>query len=127
MTEKYRKLKWAFFAASLACSVVPVIVFFIIGLANGDISISKKLTLSLGFCFTIGVSVVGLIRKHHYRCGIWVFILVCYIAIKNFAPILLTFGICCCLDELIFTPMYRKYRELVVVNAEIDKRMPVSE
>lgn len=122
MTEKYRKLKWLFFALSIACTLIPVLVFFFIGVCNGEIGPARKFGLSIAFVFAVAISVFGLIRKFHYRCGMWVFILACYLAIERFAPILITFGLCCCLDELIITPLYRRYKNLVMINKEIDKR-----
>lgn len=122
MTKKYKRLFLIFLALQVSCFLIPVLVFFFIGLFNGEVSVSSKFVLGLGTTVALVIMFIGLINKHHWRTPLFVFLMVCYLALQQFIPILITFAVCTFLDEMVFTPATKHYRELYVINREIDKR-----
>lgn len=123
MTEKYKKLTAAFFVLQVACIIVPISVFFVLGIFNGEVKVASKFFLGLGTVASLVIAVIGLISKMHLRTPMFIFILVCYFCLKHFVPVLIVFAICTLLDEMVFEPLYKHYREKYVINKEIDGRM----
>lgn len=122
MTKKYRELYELFLVLQVACFLVPVTVFFFIGLFNGEVKATSKFVLGLGTTVAIIIAAIGIINKHNWRTPIFIFLMMCYLALDAFIPILIVFAICTFLDEMVFTPAYKHYRELYIINREIDKR-----
>ena len=59
------------------------------------------------------------------RSTIWILLLGIYICLDNIMPVLLTIAIGTITDELILTPLHKKYKQLAIINSEIDKREDV--
>ena len=56
------------------------------------------------------------------RCGIWIVLTGLAYACNNIVPLLLIMAITTALDELVLTPLAKKYENLYTINKEIDKR-----
>lgn len=122
MTAKYKKLTLLFFFLQVACVVLPVVVFFFIGLFNGEVKTTNKFVLGLGTALALLIALVGLINKMHLRCPVFIFLMVCHFCLAQFIPILVVFAVCTFFDEIIFEPLYKHYHNLLIINREIDKR-----
>lgn len=121
-TRSARNISIISYIASLVSTILPVIVYTGIAFAQGDVR--QKFTLGLTLMIAIILVVVNVIFKYHLRSAIWIVVLGIYFCIKNIMPLLLILAIGTVLDEFIFTPVYKRYREKYKVNKEIDRRLP---
>ena len=60
--------------------------------------------------------------KLHLRSAIWLLVLGVYICLQNIQTLLIMVAVCTILDEIVFTPLHKKYKNLYIINKEIDKR-----
>lgn len=120
MTQKYKALKNLFLFCSISCMVGPLLYYGIKAMIEGEPA--EKFTLSLLALTAITICIINIACKIHLRSAIWFMILGIYICLDNIVSILIVIAICTILDEIVFTPLYKKYKELYVINREIDKR-----
>lgn len=122
MTAKYKRLSRFYLFLQLVCLFAPIVVFFFLGILNGEVGATNKFVLGLGTTTALVISAIGLIGKMHLRSPIFIFLMVCHFCIDKFIPILVVFAVCTFLDEIVFEPLYKHYKNLMVINREIDKR-----
>lgn len=120
-TKKYSSLYKMFFAFSIIVTVLPIIVYAIMGFVDG--SVREKLTLGITLIVAIILTVINLIFKFHLRSSLWIVVLGIYFCIDNIMPLLLIVAIGSILDEFIFTPLYKSFKSKAKINKEIDKRL----
>lgn len=106
---------------SLLCAIGPLIAFIIIGIIQGEGQ--EKLVLSMTICAAIGLSAISAIRKIHLRSTVYVIMIGLWIALDRLLPFILTISICTILDEIIFAPLYKRFKEDYHTNKQIDKRI----
>ena len=108
---------------SFLCSFGPLIVFVIMGFIQGE---SKaKIVLTMTMVGAIIIASVSAMRKIHLRSTTFILMIGLLIALDNLLPFILTITICTILDELLFTPLYHRFKEDYHTNKQIDKRMGV--
>lgn len=122
ITKKYTRLWKLFFALSLIVTVLPVIVYVIVGFVDGEIH--QKITLGITLVVAILLTIVNIIFKFHIRSILWILVLGIYYCLQNIMPLLLIVAIGTILDEFILTPLYKKFKQKATINKEIDKRLP---
>lgn len=124
-TKKYKKLYKLYQALSLICLICPLLIYGVIGFANGE----PYQKLCLGSSIVIaGIMVAcNLVFKIKLRSIIWVIVLGIYICLKEITLLLVIVAITTLLDELLFTPLKENYKSKFKINKEIDVRLPVKE
>lgn len=120
MTAKYKKLRNLFFILSAASVGGPLLYYAIFGFATG--STVEKFTLTMFSTAALIVVFANFALKIHLRSAVWMMILGIYVCLDNITNLLIIMALCTLADELIFTPLYRKFKTLYVINKEIDKR-----
>lgn len=125
MTKQYKKRAILFFWLSAGCLFGPVLFFFMRAFIVGDTA--HKLTL--GLCFTAALIMTGcnLVMKSHLRSVIWVLLIGVFAVLKSYLAIIVVFAVTTFLEELIFSPLHRYYKDKARINAEIDKRIGTDE
>lgn len=120
MTKKYKRLYLFSKIMSLLMTIIPMLIYIVIGFAQG--SIRSKLVL--GACVTIGLIfvIINIIAKHKIRSTIWILMIGLYSACKNIVPLLIIITITTVIDEFILEPLYKKYKAKYTINKEIDIR-----
>ena len=121
MTKKYKRLSRLYFWLSAACLFCPIAFYFIRAFICGDTS--QKLTLGMTFTAALIMFAVNIIMKSHLRSVVWVLLLGVFSVLKSYLAIVLVFAITTFLEELIFSPLHRYYKDKGRINAEIDKRL----
>ncbi|MBR2554663.1 MAG: hypothetical protein IKE94_07385 [Aeriscardovia sp.] len=121
MTKHYFKLMIIFLILSAICLFGPISVFFLRAFVVGDTA--QKLTMGVTFTIALILFIINLIMKSHLRSVIWVLLLGVFAVIDHYLLIIIVFAVCCFLEELIFSPLYRYYKNKVRINKEIDKRI----
>lgn len=82
----------------------------------------KKLALGAMFFISGIIYVFCLAQKYHPRSIVWLLVLGIYVALEHIIPLIIAVAIASLLDEFVFTPLAKRYRELTRTNKEIDRR-----
>lgn len=120
ITKKYRRLSIIFAILSISVTILPVVYYVVLGFIEGGIK--QKATLGMTVTVALILTVVNIIFKKHIRSTIWILVLGIFICLKNILPLLLILAIGTILDEFVFTPLHKSYKEKAAINKEIDKR-----
>ena len=120
MTKTYRFKKNICLFFSLLCSIGPLLVF--IGMALVQSEGKEKLVLSMTLIAAIMIALISFMRKIHLRSTIYIIILGLYFCLDNLIPFILCIAICTLLDEILFTPLYKRFKEDYHTHKQIDKR-----
>lgn len=123
MTEatKTQKNKYIIFKVlSIILTVLPLVIFLVIAFVNGE----PHQKLTLGCMTTLAAILTGMniMFKYEFRSSIWLLLLGIYVCLDNITPLLIVLAVCTIVDEMIITPLYKKYKGLYTINKEIDKR-----
>lgn len=121
ITKKYTNLYWLFRSISFLVLVVPLIIYGVKGFIEGDVT--EKFTLGMTISIAAILVALNILFKYHIRSTIWIIVLGIYFCIDNIMPLLLCIAIGTILDEFIFTPLYKSYKNKATINKEIDKRI----
>lgn len=121
MTQIYKFKKNLMWVLSMLCSVGPLLVFVIMGLIQGEGK--EKICLALTSVASIIMGVICVLRKIHLRSTLYILMIGLWISLNSLLPFIITLMICTILDELVFTPLYKRFREDYHTNLQFDKRM----
>lgn len=119
ITKKYKFLRNLFWTFSFIANFGFIIGFFIYGMIEG----TNKYSMCLVGLVGVILGVISLILKYHWRTPLIIVLGGLYFAIDRFYIVLISLALCIILDELIFTPAYKHFREKSSINVEIDKRI----
>ena len=120
MTEKYKKKSRFYSFLSFFITVVPILIYVVIGFMEG--TIGQKITLGMCLVAVVILVILNLLFKHIPRCGVWIILAGLAYACNSIVPLLLIMAITTALDELVLSPLAKKYKNLYTINKEIDKR-----
>lgn len=120
VTKRYKRLNIALRILSVILLLAPIIVFSIIGFIEGQVH--EKLVLGCTLITALILVLINAIFKYNIRSTLWICILGIYMCLDNIMPLLLIIAISTIIDEFIVTPLQKKYKNLYVINNEIDKR-----
>lgn len=120
MTKKYKNKLNFVRLLSFALTVLPVILYAILGVYNG--SIGEK--VSLGICTLLAIMfvIINVMFKYHIRSTLWIMLIGIYICIDNIIPLLITMAASTIIDEFVLVPLIKKYKDKYIINKEIDLR-----
>lgn len=122
MADKYKKLKNIFSLLSFLCTVGPLVYFLISAVLNGEVKASEKVGLAFSVVVCAILVALNAIKKYRLRSPVYILIIGLQICLKNLLVVFVVLAITTILDEFIFTPLKRKYREKYIINKEIDSR-----
>lgn len=126
ITKKYRNKKNFLGFLSVLCTFGPILFFGIQAVIQG-IEIGEKASIDLTFLIIMTglaaiFTLIGVFRKYVYRSIPYFIILGVFFILDSIVPLIITMAICTILDEIIFTPLHAHYKNLFIINKEIDKR-----
>lgn len=124
MTKNYKCKMIIAGLFSFLCSFGPLIVFLVMGLIQGEGQ--EKIVLTMTLVGALCVAAVAALRKIHLKSTTYILMIGLWAALDQLLPFILTVAICTILDELIFTPLYHRWKEDYHTNKQIDKRIGVS-
>ena len=122
ITKKYSALSIVFFWASVICVCTPLIAYAVVGFINGEPT--EKVSLALCFSVTAILTIINLVFKFHIRSALWILVLGIYICLDNIQTLLVLVACTTILDEFVFTPLHKRFKNKATINREIDKRVP---
>lgn len=105
---------------SFTLTVLPVIIYAIMGFIDG--SIGEK--VSLGICVILALifTLINVMFKYHIRSTLWVLLIGIYVCIDNIIPLLIIMATTTIIDEFALVPLINKYKNKYSINKEIDLR-----
>ena len=122
MTKTYKIKKNICGLLSFLCTFGPLLTFIIMGLIQGE-NVSEKLCLTLTSIASIILGLLAVMRKVHLKSTVYVAMIGLWIALDSIIPFIITLGICTILDEIIFTPLYHRFKEDYHTHKQIDTRL----
>ena len=120
MTKKYKIKLNICRLLSFTLTVLPVIIYTIMGFMDG--TIGEK--VSLGICVILALIfvLINIMFKYHIRSTLWVLLIGIYVCIDNIVPLLIIMAATTIIDEFVLVPLINKYKNKYIVNKEIDLR-----
>ena len=120
VTNSYKKKRNLFRALSILITILPILVFTVIGFVEG--TITEK--VSLGICLFLALLfvLINILFKHHIRSTIWILLIGIYVCVRNITPLLIIMAFSTAIDEFILDPLAKSYANKYKINKEIDKR-----
>lgn len=120
-TRKYKALSILFLALSILVLVAPLAYYSIQGFIQGETT--EKFTLGITFVIACILFVINILFKFHIRSTIWIIVIGVYFCIDNILPLILVLAVGNILDEFVFTPLHKRFKNKAIINKEIDKRI----
>jgi hypothetical protein len=93
----------------------------VLAFINGETT--EKFTLGITFVMAAIFLSINVIFKYHIRSTIWVVVLGIYCCLDNIQMLLIMVAVGTILDEFIFSPLHKSYKQKAGINREIDKRI----
>lgn len=124
-TQKYAVLQLLFWTLSFLCVVVPLAAPILASYFNNEIVVSEKLVLTFTVITSLALTAINLISKMNLRSPFFILLIGLYYVLttEGLISTLITITVCTILDELIFTPLYKHFKNKKTINAEMDKRL----
>lgn len=120
-TRKYKALSTLFLALSILILVAPIAYYSIQGFIEGETT--EKFTLGITFVIACILFVINIMFKFHIKSTIWILVLGIYFCLDNILPMIFILAIGNILDEFVFTPLHKHFKNKAIINKEIDKRI----
>ena len=120
MTNKYKNIYKTFKLLSWAVTILPLVVYFIIAFSKAEIV--HKLAIGSIVTIVLILTVINIIGKLQLRSPLFLLLIGIYVGLGQILTPLVITSCGVVLDEFIFTPLYKKYKQLYIINKEIDKR-----
>jgi hypothetical protein len=108
---------------SILLTIMPLLVYIVIGFENGDIHKGQKVFLGFTCIMAIMLTMFNILFKYKLRSPLFILLLGIYYAINNILTLIIIICVGIVLDEFIFTPLAKKYKEKYTINKEIDERL----
>lgn len=120
MTKKYKIKLNICRLLSFTLTVLPVVIYTIMGFMDG--TIGEK--VSLGICVILALIfvLINIMFKYHIRSTLWVLLIGIYVCIDNIIPLLIIMAATTIIDEFVLVPLINKYKNKYIINKEIDLR-----
>ena len=121
-TVSYRR-KFIFFKLlSIIATIGPLLVYIVMGSFSGECGKTDKVFLSFTCLVAAMLTLINLLYKYHLRSPMFILLLGVYKTLHNILPLIIILAIGVVLDEFVFTPAYKRAKDKLVINKEIDAR-----
>lgn len=121
ITKKYRILSIITNLASILLLLTPLLVFGVKAFIVAETV--EKLALGALASTAIVMSIMNLAMKIHLRSPVWLCLLGIYFILENIMPLIIVISLSTIIDELIISPLHKKFKNQLTINKEIDKRL----
>ena len=120
-TRRFCILSWLFSILSFTAYLGPTIYFIASAYASSALVV-EKITLSCTIIAVVILSLISIVNKTVLRSKIWIILIGLYFILDTLILPVFLIGAGQILDELIFAPVKKHYKNLYLVNKEIDRR-----
>lgn len=122
ITKLYKRGAIFLTLLSVLCSIGPAIGYVIYGLISAQLVTQKASIMLCAFMAIIGSLLCLISRVFTFRSRIWAILLALISIVDSYLTMILVFAITQVMDEMIFAPAARYFRQKYSINKEIDKR-----
>ena len=123
MTKTYKFKMIITGILSILCTIGPLVVFTIMGLVEGEGT--EKLVLTMTSVGAIIIALIAVMKKIHLKSVTYILMIGLWVALDKLLPFILTVAICTIVDEIIISPLHKRWKEDYHTNKQIDKRIGV--
>lgn len=120
LTKKYKRLSILMWWLSFIVLLTPISYYVVRAFMIGNTV--EKLSLGGLAVAAIIITCFSLLQKMRLRSPLWICILGIYIILDKIIPLLIMVAIGVILDELILSPLYKRFKEKADHNANADER-----
>lgn len=121
-TKSFRAKYWTCKVISILLTIGPLLVYLVMGFADGDVHKGEKVFLGFTVATAAILTIVNILMKYKLRSPIFIILLGIYYAMENTLPLFIIISCAVVLDEFVFTPLCKKYKQQLTINKEIDAR-----
>lgn len=121
MTKKYHVLNILFLVMSTLANLVPLCFFTVSAYIQADV-VYQKLAMTAALAASIILTAVWAVTRIQLRSRLWIILLGLFLCLDYALGAIITIAICQIVDELILCPLKTRYKNLYIINREIDKR-----
>lgn len=124
-TKDCRRKLWFFRILDWICLGLPLIIYVIVALVNGEAVVAQKVAVVSTTMIALMLTVFNAISQKKLRCPIWIILIGLFVAIRDYLmPLIIILAITSILDDLVFTPLIGYYRTKLIANKAMDERLP---
>lgn len=106
-----------------ALLLTPLLIYVIIAIADDGVVVSGKVAVVGSVMAAIILTVFNIIAKAHLTCMKWIVFLGLFVAVREILlPLVIILAVVSCLDDLIFSPLIKKYKTKLIAAQTIDER-----
>lgn len=119
---KENKKKYIFFCIMSAIVTFGPMLFYVI---KGFIEGSTVSKFTMGAACTVAICLFALnaVFKQHLRCPLWILLAGVYAALDSLETLIIILAVTTALDDFLFTPAVKHYKNKYTINKEIDGRL----
>jgi len=121
MTKKYKNKARLYLILDIIITVLPLLVYLVKAFIEGT-AIVQKVTLSLVLMVELILIIINILFKRRIRCAVWIALIGIYSCVGHIMPLIFFLAGSTMLSEFVFEPLRKKYKNLYIINKEIDKR-----
>lgn len=121
ITKHYGKWYIIFGALSIISFFFPMIYFTGEALYTAQL-VHQKIAICSTVMAVIIMSIVAAVNKLVLRSRVWIIVIGLWLCLENFLTPIIVIAVTQILDELIFSPLCKYFKERYVINRQIDKR-----
>lgn len=121
-TIRYRRLASLFSFLSVVLTIAPLLGAVIASYADIHISVGRKVTLTTLVVGALILTALNILMKWSLRSVPYIVIIGIHICLGNILTLLIIFCICVIIDEIIVSPLAKKFKRLSEINKEFDAR-----
>lgn len=127
-TKSTRRKLWILRGINFLLLFLPVIVYVIIALANGGVTVSGRISIVASVMVSIILTTFNVITKVKLRSPRWILIIGLYVAFReSLLPLIIMLAVTSVLDDFFFTPAIAHYKAELISNKVYDKRSGYTE
>lgn len=105
---------------SFICTVLPLVIYIIIGLTAGDIYVGQKVFLGFTVIIAIILTLVNVLMKHKLRSPLFILLLGVHYTLDRVLTLLIILSVGIIIDEFILSPTKNNLKQKVAVRKELE-------
>lgn len=122
LTKKYSRLALVFTILSLLLMLGPLGYYAVVGFASGALLI-EKVALGSTLVIALIITFVCMINNLVFKSKIWLIIIGLFLVTEHLLPMIVVFAVTQVLDELVVSPLARRYRAKASHCKDTDKQL----
>lgn len=105
---------------SFICTIVPLLVYVIVGFANNEIHTGSKVFLGFTLISALILTLTNILMKYHLRSPLFIILLGIYVALDNILALMIIISVGIIIDEFILQPIIKNLKVKVSVRKELE-------